>query len=289
MQPPNFASGEPPQYPSLPPLPPIFDAASKCDYAKVARLLGNDPSLVNAILIDRNDRPLHQAAEWGCTKVVELLLDHGAQIDAPDNALRTPLHRAAEKAKTRVVQILLRKGADPNAVDAFGFTPLVSAARRFDAKGYKTARAILSEGVECDLHGAVCLADVSGVQSLLQKSPGLPRTYPIPGDLLFDAILMVLSRTEDFDASTNTLEQSIRDYGPICELLVSHGVSPNETSRWSGPPLHDNLDDECLVQFLIDLGADVNLRGPSGERPLQIAERAGRILIAKLLRDCGAH
>lgn len=288
MNDPQWISGEAPQYPPLPADPPIFEAARDCDAKQVARLLDEEPALVKSKLPNWGDQPLHTAAAAGCGKVVELLLDRGAEINARGNKMMTPLHLAAENGKAGVIKILLQRGADPSVLDVFGFTPLVAAARQFNERGYKTARAMLKAGVKYDLHAAICLGDVAKVSSLLSEEPNLAKSYEVPGDLLFDAILMVQSRTDDYDPP-DLLNKSIREFGPICKLLVSHGVSPNEPSRWAEPPLHGMLYIEGLVRFLIELGADVNLVGPSGERPLQIAEREGRTTVAKLLREHGAR
>lgn len=225
-----WGSGEPPQYPPLPPQPPILEAAAQCNAKMVMRLLDENPALINFSLPEYEQQPLHEAAHWGCNKVVELLLDRGAEINALDRRRMTPLHHAAETAETKVVKTLLKRGADPSLLDVFGFTPLVTAARRLDKRGYRTARAMIREGVKYDLHAAICLGDVATVRSLLDADPDLPLRYAVPGDLLFDAMMMVDTRTEDYEVSPNMLDESIRDFGPICKLLVSHGVSPNASS-----------------------------------------------------------
>ncbi|MEG9861526.1 MAG: ankyrin repeat domain-containing protein [Parvularculales bacterium] len=70
--------------------------------------------------------PLHGAAAVSQTPaVVELLLDHGADIEARDkvNGL-TPLHVAGRFSKTpAVVEALLNRGADGAARDSAGYTP----------------------------------------------------------------------------------------------------------------------------------------------------------------------
>ena len=107
-------SGEPPQYPPLPPRPPILEAAAQCNAKMVMRLLDENPALINFSLPEYEQQPLHEAAHWGCKKVVELLLDRGAEINALDHRRMTPLHHAAETAETKVVKTLLKRGANPS-------------------------------------------------------------------------------------------------------------------------------------------------------------------------------
>lgn len=68
--------------------------------------------------------PLHMAASgsWDVAYPAELLLAHGADVNARNKQGRTPLHVAVPK-KT-LAAVLLAKGADVNAKDSTGMTPL---------------------------------------------------------------------------------------------------------------------------------------------------------------------
>jgi len=68
---------------------------------------------------------LHRAATWGRLETVELLLHHGANINARDQDGQTALARAALAGKTEVVRLLTINGADVNTVDRWGDTPLI--------------------------------------------------------------------------------------------------------------------------------------------------------------------
>ncbi len=56
---------------------------------------------------DEEWRPLHFAASKGFADIVRFLAEHGAQLDAKDNAGNTALHLAASKGNDEVVQLLL--------------------------------------------------------------------------------------------------------------------------------------------------------------------------------------
>ena len=56
--------------------------------------------------------------------VVQSLLEHGADVNARDNAHKTPLHLAIQHGTSNIVLFLLEHGADPNMEDSEGNTPL---------------------------------------------------------------------------------------------------------------------------------------------------------------------
>lgn len=72
--------------------------------------------------------PLHDAALTGNVDLVEVLIAHGADVDARDVQGHTPLHLAIQEGHTKVAKVLIVNGADVNArlVDDAGvdMTPL---------------------------------------------------------------------------------------------------------------------------------------------------------------------
>jgi hypothetical protein len=68
--------------------------------------------------------PLHLAVMVKEPRIVELLLEAGADPNAKAKNGRTPLHLAVEQGKEDLVALLLDKKADPNALDSDGRTPL---------------------------------------------------------------------------------------------------------------------------------------------------------------------
>jgi len=98
------------------------------DLAEVKRLVvgcGVDPNVRED---DYGATPLHVAAEYGYSEIVEVLLEHGAAPNIREKYGDTPLHYAAMFGNSKVVEVLLEHGADPNARDDYGATPLHYAA-----------------------------------------------------------------------------------------------------------------------------------------------------------------
>ena len=108
----------------------IFEAATVGDVLRLQDILASDPGAVHAFSGD-GWTPLHLAAAFGTPAAVDMLLQHGALVDAVSkNPQRNQaLHAALALGRDREsVRLLLAHGADPNAMQAGGFTPLFSAA-----------------------------------------------------------------------------------------------------------------------------------------------------------------
>ncbi len=55
---------------------------------------------------------------------IKLLVEKGADVNAPDPQGWTPLQNAARQKKDELVKVLIELGADPNRADNAGMTPL---------------------------------------------------------------------------------------------------------------------------------------------------------------------
>jgi len=108
----------------------IFEAAAVGDVLRLEDLLAADPAAVHAFSGD-GWTPLHLAAAFGSPDAVDLLVQHGAPVDAVSQnpQKNQPLHAALALGRNpETVSLLLAHDADPNATQAGGFTPLFSAA-----------------------------------------------------------------------------------------------------------------------------------------------------------------
>jgi ankyrin repeat protein len=108
----------------------VFEAAAVGDVLRLEDILTADPGAAHAFSGD-GWTALHLAAAFGTPQAADMLLQHGAQVDAwSQNAARNqPLHAAAALSRDpETVSLLLAHGSDPNAAQAGGFTPLFSVA-----------------------------------------------------------------------------------------------------------------------------------------------------------------
>jgi ankyrin repeat protein len=70
-----------------------------------------------------DDYPLHKIAIWGDVDAAEVLLAHGADINARGEDDDTPLHRAIAGRDAGMVKFLLLRGADPDLKNRLGRSP----------------------------------------------------------------------------------------------------------------------------------------------------------------------
>ena len=94
-------------------------------------LIVEHPEHVNATS-GRCGTPMHAAVNAGHAKILPLLIEHGADMEAQFGSITggTPLHDAAWEGILEAGQCLLNLGANINAREASGETPLINAAWR---------------------------------------------------------------------------------------------------------------------------------------------------------------
>ncbi|XP_070582823.1 ankyrin repeat domain-containing protein 17 isoform X2 [Erythrolamprus reginae] len=115
-------------------LTPLMEAASG-GYAEVGRVLLDKGADVNAPPVPSSrDTALTIAADKGHYKFCELLISRGAHIDVRNKKGNTPLWLAANGGHLDVVQLLVQGGADVDAADNRKITPLMAAFRKGHVK-----------------------------------------------------------------------------------------------------------------------------------------------------------
>lgn len=108
----------------------VFEAAAVGDVLRLEDILAADPGEAHGFSGD-GWTALHLAAAFGTPQAVDVLLQHGAHVDAVSkNPQRNqPLHAVVSLGRNPdTVRLLLAHGADPNATQVGGFTPLFSVA-----------------------------------------------------------------------------------------------------------------------------------------------------------------
>ncbi len=153
---------------------------------------------------------LHAAAFEGRKETVELLLRHGADVNAVDFGGMTPLHHAAWGGSVEMCRLLIDNGADASVADANSRTPIHVAARagNVEALGMLIAEAPESVSVgdgdgTTPLHFAARTGGVGCVESLMAAGAS-----PTAQDGHHDMPLHNAIRNRDFPVARALLQHS---------------------------------------------------------------------------------
>jgi ankyrin repeat protein len=134
------------------------------------------------------DHPIHAAAEADDVERVRTFLDADATLlERGDSAGGTPLHRAVLRSARRVIELLLDRGANIHAVhsvarggsggwwaqdlQAIDLAIWGSNTHALPKRDFQTARLLVARGAAYDLTIAAALGDVQRVTALLDEDP----------------------------------------------------------------------------------------------------------------------
>jgi len=195
---------------------------------------------------DTDMTPFTLAARQNQVELIQLMLKHGANVNAPLSNGVTPMNACIwHGVRSEIVELLLAAGANPNQKTRDGKTPLIEALtmRRVDI-----VRLLLDHGANPNLAGP--------------KHPLWPAIYlPEALKLLIEwgAQPKMASGNMELAASINSIES--------VQILLDAGVSPNLKKDGVYTPLcsaiRDDRDD--IVALLLGRDADPNL--PASEYP----------------------
>eukprot|EP00300_Choanocystis_sp_HF-7_P026342 c29369_g1_i1.p1 GENE.c29369_g1_i1~~c29369_g1_i1.p1 ORF type:complete len:214 (+),score=50.89 c29369_g1_i1:3-644(+) len=102
----------------------LAKAVRRGDVPQIKGILHSDPSVVNAYLDEDEHTAAHTAANNGKIDVLEILIEHGANLDIPNHDGWTPVYSAVMDGDETVLELLLKSGAGVNMLDEDGWTPL---------------------------------------------------------------------------------------------------------------------------------------------------------------------
>jgi hypothetical protein len=124
----------------------FLTAASRDNFDTVKELATEYPDLVN-----REDvhgcTALHWAGTFRNKEMAEFLVQHGANIEAPNHAGFTPMHHAAGNGAENIVILLHQRGGALDAKNNEGVTPLMHAVT---CGKEDCVNALITCGADCD-------------------------------------------------------------------------------------------------------------------------------------------
>lgn len=199
---------------------------------------------------DAGNTALHHAALNHDLAAVTALLAAGAEVDARNAAEATPLLYGA--GHVAIARALLARGASVNAVSTLKNTPLLVAAAYPDSLA--AVEVLLAAGA--DLHAK----KADNLEVVLSRAAGA-------GDGRTVDLLIARGAAKDAASAAAALGAAASlGYTAIVDRLLAAGADPNRDPVFVGHALNKALwsGHLGLAQRLMEKGADVNLRSPSG-------------------------
>ncbi|XP_064896820.1 ankyrin-1 isoform X9 [Columba livia] len=220
--------------------------------------------------------PIHMAAQGDHLDCVRLLLQYSAEIDDITLDHLTPLHVAAHCGHHRVAKLLVEKGAKPNARALNGFTPLHIACKK---NHIRVMELLLKTGASIDavtesgltpLHVAAFMGHLPIVKTLLQRGAS-----PNVSNVKVETPLHMAARAGHTD---------------VAKYLLQNKAKANAKAKDDQTPLHcaARIGHTGMVKLLLENNANPNLATTAGHTPLHIAAREGHVDTALALLEKGA-
>lgn len=177
--------------------------------------------------------PLRTAAALGHLRCLELLLEHGAEIDSLDVKAQTPLFTAVSGKHLDCVVALLKSGADPNGSQYNNCSPVLTAAREGDVE---VLRELLRYRAEVDVKPKVpdWAANATACRGPLYISA-------VYGHLDCFKLLLLHGANPDFNCTDEKMLARIKQPKTVLEVCLRYGCGVE------------------YIQLLIDFGANVFL------------------------------
>jgi ankyrin repeat protein len=222
-------------------------------YKDIAELL-----LANGAVIDIPGRkpwgPLHKAAEMGRPEMVQLLLEHGADVNRRSYGKSTPLHAIIfwKRDHKEVTRLLLAHGAKVNAANAYLETPLHQTAR-YGFTG--SATLLLEKGAAVDIindqeQTPLDLADRAGRKAVVRLLLSM-HTAAKQGNLAAVKELLKtypqLINSTDLDYKTPLHHAAENNQLKIADLLIANGARVNTRCKYKSIQLLSGVVAKILV------------------------------------------
>ena len=265
---------------------------------------------INEVVIEGHTA-LHNAIDYGHSKIVKLLLDSGANIECKlFIAKSTPLNNAVMRGNTEIIQLLIDKGADLETVSIANMRPIhfaiilgkIGAVQQLVKAGAKTST-FTAEGFD-SLHLAIQHNKFNIIKFLVQSGVNVnvrdsqqnvtPLLYAISKGTI-EMVSYLIDKGAAVNAQskgTSPLHYALQgNHQKISEYLVTvPGANLAIANSDLNTPLHlaafygrDNL-----TKMLLQRKVDVNAQNRAKITPLHYAIQNRNIISIQLLLDAGA-
>ena len=231
--------------------------------------------------------PLHRASRGVRTDIVQILLEHNADVNQ-DSMERitnigssytegwTPLHMASQEGRIKIAELLIQHGADVCCSRNEGWTPLLLASQYGHVK---MAELLIQHGAD------VCFSMNDGQTSLHLASQ---KGHVKMAELLIQNDADVCSPTNDGYTSLHLASQE--GHVKMAELLIQNGADVCSPTNDGWTPLYwaSQEGHVKMVELLIQHGVDLHSPNNDGWTTLHLSSKQGHVEIAELLIQHGA-
>ncbi|XP_023238085.1 tankyrase-like [Centruroides sculpturatus] len=90
----------------------LLKATAQSDLNRISQLINAGLSVNVKDSPNSGNTPLHWAACFGNKETIELLINHGADVNIVNSAGTTPLHDAVERGELQIVEKLIKSGGN---------------------------------------------------------------------------------------------------------------------------------------------------------------------------------
>ena len=284
----------------------ICTAAWIGDAERVKELLQQDPSLANRVsdyttYYIGSGAPLKNAAARGHAAIVQLLLEHGADPNLPEEGIAPnghALYAAVSNGHLDIAKLLLEHGAVPNPEVESSADALSMAIAHNDQPMIEL---LCSHGAARAVHMLAYYGDIQTAAAVFAANPALARdAYALEcaaGEGHASFVRLMLHYQPGLAAQ---IAVGVRSQGPdapvqsreLAEFLFQRGMNANYRSWLGITPLHrfaQKGDTENALLF-IEHGADLHARDEElSTTPLGWAAKYGKTDMVKLLLEKGAQ
>ncbi|KAK5202665.1 hypothetical protein LTR41_011586 [Exophiala xenobiotica] len=253
--------------------------------AELTTLYATDRALYRKLYdineVDSDGRTaLMWASQFGYDRVVQILLDHGADVNFKGGFYGNALQAAACNGHEKVVQVLLDHGSGVNAQGGYYGNALQAASWT----GYeKVVQVLLERGANANVQGGL-------YGNALQIASERGHENVVKG-----VVQLLLDRGAKINGLGgyygNTLQAaSAGGHEEVVQLYLDLGAEINAPGGRYGNALQAASagGHEKVVQLLLDHGAEINAPGHYGNA-LQVASAVGHEKVVQVLLERGAN
>lgn len=278
----------------------LISSIANTEKVKICLDQGADPNRTSRL---KHMSPLHAAAANGNAATIDVLIKHGANLNALDSLGRTPLDVAVEQGIVSpefigdfvdpgTVEALLRHGAKGSIATDVATGNLKALQTRKDKGMPIEFKSRDSQGVEdkldlVELATAFRQADTlqwlleNGVReskrvSVIRGWEDNPTREDMPAIVMaahhrdVRCVEILLKHGADSNATTSNNIYLTRSWAPLHAVL--RPIRPFSTGEFEMPSLQHELNEQqiAIVKLLVDAGADVTLIDGEGFQPLKL-------------------